>query len=1176
MSAPAAEHAQRDAAARHAAVREFDRSLILEAGAGTGKTAILVERVVTWCVGPGFDRTASANECGDRGVAAERVLDGVVALTFSEAGAAEMHERVARRLVEVARGEAFALEGLQAGATGEVAPRARALLANLDRLGVRTIHAFCRSILARFPIEAGLHPRFRVDARAELRARVAREEIEALLQSDRSGDRAALAALSECGVGAPDLERLLVALLGSNLTPECVAENPLAPAKLTDWWQRLAALHGACTTATVQNAIGVRLAEALAATQRSLTAPAPANLDEFTARLEALRGIWEPVDGALRTAGARDSALAALRRFLHVAFRSSPRCAAPLHAVLAPRFAAAAQRLRAEGGTTFDALLLRTRHLLFEHADVAHLVRRSIAQLLIDEFQDTDPVQCDIAAQLALQGKPSERPVLFVVGDPKQSIYGWRNADLAAYDRFVSEAVQRGAERHVLVVNHRSCPALLDEVERAIAPVMVRRPGVQPAFQPLLPSPGRLREAGPAGTPAVEYWVSSSLEGGARPGEASRARELEAEAIAADLLRAHAEARHRPHRWGSAAILLRSTGDLEHYLEALRRCGIPFAVDRDRIYYRRREVLEAAALLRTVLDPNDQLALVATLRSVRCGVPDAAWLPLWRAGFPGAVRHALISSEVHAVGSAVAAAVRAAHSEVETLTIAGLDALHAWHEGLLDFVALLVALRRSYQSEAFDRFLERARRLALFDPSEAARHLGAHRLANLDRFFREVARCDDAVAGDTAALLRVLRRGEPVESDFDEGRPRDVNEDAVAVMTIHGAKGLAFDCVYLAQAHKGSSAVPQGPIEAQVRGGHAEYRLRWGPGRQQVMASLGFDRVVARRERVARAELVRTLYVAMTRARNRLVLVGRFDAAAADRGETHADLLAKSLGRDLARARQLAAQNRSAEATVGGRRFRFLAAAEPPLLRWPDHSGSSPENLVREAQLASQRTLVTRRAARVHASRPFSGAPSAAAVREPDETVRSSDHRAGEGGARGALTAGARVGSAVHSFLEHFDWHGDETRSWALQWERTRARLIAQTSSRERAATLARAEAVLETFRGGPLWPRLRGLTPFVLAREVPVLAPADGAEDGPVGYWAGTIDLVYRDPANEEVVVADFKTDRATPRLVSAAEGYRGQGAVYCRAVADALGLRTQPRFELWFLDAHEVVVLR
>ena len=169
---------EEDLAARRAAQTVFGVPMVLEAGAGTGKTTVLVARVLAWCLGPGWE-AAERKLAGEGGApasraVAERVLERVVAITFTEAAAAEMESRIMTALAQVADAEPVLGYEAAADAADRAAHalRARTLLAVFDRLHMQTIHAFCRRLLANHPLEAGLHPRFRVDARgAERTAR---------------------------------------------------------------------------------------------------------------------------------------------------------------------------------------------------------------------------------------------------------------------------------------------------------------------------------------------------------------------------------------------------------------------------------------------------------------------------------------------------------------------------------------------------------------------------------------------------------------------------------------------------------------------------------------------------------------------------------------------------------------------------------------------------------------------------------------------------------------------------------------------------------------------------------------------------------------------------------------------------------------------------------------------
>ncbi|HEX2162381.1 MAG TPA: UvrD-helicase domain-containing protein, partial [Thermoanaerobaculia bacterium] len=561
---------------------------------------------------------------------------------------------------------------------------------------------------------------------------------------------------------------------------------------------------------------------------------------------------------------------------------------------LAPLLAAARRELVARGVASFDDLLADAARLLRTRPDVRRRLRRRIDQLLVDELQDTDRLQCEVVRLLALDGPPEERPGLFLVGDPKQSIYGWRNADLAAYEALVAEVRAAGGAVHPLVENFRSVPSILDEVARAVAPVMIEEEGLQPRFEPLLPcdrlaeDPGFASAGGAVARGAVEHWVSWRPPRDAadrRAGAATTsegAAEVEAEAIARDLAELH---RRGEIAWGDAALLLRATGSLDTYLEALRRHRVPFAVGRDTQYFRRREVIEAAALVRAVLDPGDHLALLTLLRSPLAGVPDAALVPLWNRRLPSLVTE-LIAPEPSRL-AAIAEAVEAAAAEVPA-DVPGIERVAGWPAALVAALDALAAARRSFRHDPADVFVDTLRRRFLLEPTEAARYLGAYRLANLDRFFRHLVRALDEGGGDVTAALRALRKSVAEAREAEEGKPREGAEDAVQVMTIHQAKGLDFAHVYLPQLHRESGGDRALQTEVARTGDGCELRLFGAP-------TLGWDRVESERARVEAAERVRLLYVAMTRAETRLVLCARWLEAAApgelERARHHLDLL---------------------------------------------------------------------------------------------------------------------------------------------------------------------------------------------------------------------------------------------------------------------------------------------
>ncbi|MCH9649802.1 MAG: UvrD-helicase domain-containing protein [Deltaproteobacteria bacterium] len=1258
-----------DRRARVAAQREFVAPLVLEAGAGTGKTTTLVARILTWCLGPGWDHhesvtestgTAPSKSIRDAGAEtgrdtiATRVLGGVVAITFTEAAAAEMAQRVGTEMARVGQGEFPPwLWRDPLPETEECRLRARALTAALDHLVVRTIHAFCRSLLAANPLEAGLHPVLEVDADGSALEQVAREVVEEHLQSayGEPGDRSYLK-LAALGVGPEDLVEALIRLAQEGAQPRLFEADPLSPREVSRLLDRLSTaiepftshLGPTLRTTSKRSKLTFQVLEALELTQTTLQGQKSSQSAESStetgieAFCQTLSELWKgsPLQ-RLRDWGqgkinaseaaalgevttdlqARSSPLADL--LAHVT-RLQPALLAHGRKVLNPLLHEVRRLLRARGIVTFTDLLFEARDLLASREGVRRQIRRSMDQLLVDEFQDTDPTQCDLVRWLGLDGPQEERPGLFLVGDPKQSIYGWRSADLEAYHGFVTEVLRAGGQQHLLSENFRSVPAILQEVERCVAPIMEEEVGVQPSFQPLLPCPHLQHHSGfrhpgpstaprtgtssessadPRSTPSanwhpVEYWVSWNREDDSGRHRARtrslEAAHLEASAVARDLLRLRQE--HQV-QWKDVALLLRSTGNLDVYLDALRQAAIPFEVGRDKQYYRRREIIEAAALVRSVLDPGDQLALVTLLRSPMVGVPDAALIPLWSRHLP----ELMMELDLPALKRVAQETAQALPGEIP-----GLAEIRGWESNLVTAGEHLVRLRAAYRTAPAAEFVDLLRRLSFQEVLESGRYLGRYRLANLHRFFRQLEAALEA-GSDVPGLLRLLRRAVATSEDAAEARPGG-NAEAVQVMTIHGAKGLGFEHVYLLELHKKDPPRrAPGTAFRQLPNG-VEYSL-FGA------TSLGFDRVLTAQRAVEQAERVRLLYVAMTRAKKRLVMAGSWPQArseifgreAASKARTLLDLLtsrspAPPALDELLDASEDPGPSEPIQAEEAGASWIFLpsekpmdAAAQPVALPLP-----TPEAVAS----ASSELLNSRREAQLHMSRPWNGAASQGAHGQLEETPVGStvnrdtatDGRDDSSEAVDRNTAMA-IGTAVHRALETIDLEAEPANSFSQQLRILPSVLAPLLPSTSLPAAEEKAKTLLQQFFAGPLLELLRDLAPHLLARELPILLPgsihqtsSEGYDSpaasaqvskAPVKFVSGTIDLLYSDPLTEEVVIVDYKTDDIhSPReLENRVAAYRQQGEVYRRAVQGALDLPDPPRFELWFLTLGQVEII-
>jgi ATP-dependent helicase/nuclease subunit A len=1187
-----------DESARRLAQTEFDHPVAVEAGAGTGKTTVLVARILAWCLGHGWspardELLADGTQNPSDDEIASHVLDGLLAITFTEAAAAQMTRRVAEALVGLAADPAIEVTGFHKDQLPAVDPlvleqRARALTGALDHLAIRTIHSHCWHLLATYPMAIGLSPDLQIDADGRQLEELVRELVETATKKAYAGPADhPLHRLAIRGIDPRAVATALVKLISDGFPAAALEGDPLSQKR------RSAIRKGLLDTVSVVQGLTAPLTsqtrakkdlETAAAVEETLAwlneTPTEPDLEGLARLLDQLRETWAEDrlkklgqwsrgeftqtatrlvgDGCRQLASAAGKLARQLTLYLHldVDVLDAARRA------LQPLIATTEEELRARGVVTYSSLMTEAWKLLREHPPVLSSERRRLRQLLVDEFQDTDRLQCDLVRFLALGGEESARPGLFVVGDPKQSIYGWRDADLEAYENFLEDLQAAGGLCVALNRNFRSVPPVLEEVDRAISPVMSAEPGLQPEFAGLVASDDHASDSGfrKAGRAAVEYWVAWD-EAGPRT-RADDAARLEADAIAADIRELHDQ---EGVAWNEFGLLLRSTSRLETYLESFRRARIPFVVTSDKHYFRRREIIEAAALVRTVLVPVDHLGLVTFLRSATVGVPDAALLPLWQNRFPELVTR--LSGPESPELEELRRTIRRVATDLPA-DIPGLDDIRGWESSAIAALENLAYLRQAFDTEPSDRFINQLRERFLFDVTESARHLGIYRLANLDRFFRELERALEEQGGDIQGVLRALRRSVTEAQEAEQALPEGATEEAVQVMTIHGAKGLEFGHVYLPQLHAKGRRNQRPAVEADRRwlpGLEAEYVLFGSP-------SPGFHRVEERQSEVERTEQVRTLYVAMTRARSRLVLLGNWPAVpgpvAPDKRATYLDLLRSRarLPESLEELHASCSREGGSGADVGGVRWRFLDLGSPAASRHGRKSGVSglPTLKIVEQQAARLAALRGPAADRMH--RRFSGAASAEAA---ERLARLASDEIPHADLPTARDIALPVGTAFHRMMETWHLTTDPATELARQREIQHRWLRSSVAFEQVPGALDRFDLLLDRFRQGQFMDRFTAMAGNTLAREVSILVPPLDPDSGPVGYITGFIDLLYRHPESGHWIIVDYKTDRVEERadIEERAEAYLLQEAVYSQAIQESLNLEQPPTAQLWFI---------
>jgi ATP-dependent helicase/nuclease subunit A len=825
----------RDAEARAQIARETGTTLFVEAGAGTGKTTALVERIVALIAG--------GAEVG-----------GIAAITFTEKAAAELMDRVRQRLERAAAGE-----GEYAGLDQAARTRCRAAIDELDGASFQTIHAFARKLLAAHPLQTGLPPEFDVLDETE-EALDAREHVRRLLDAIEGEE--------------PEVRRPLVMAYAMGLQPKHVRELALqfardwdrlraaelvAPGSEPSWAPPLlAALDEVDQSGQKQpfldylrelRGYAVRLQEAYTRYREAGSDEAERRLAEMVTlagrapTIYATRGTGRPL------AGAKEEFPAWRQGIARWALAS-----------LLPRLRQFAldyaEERRRSGRMTFHDLLVLAVDLLRGDVGVREETHGRYPHLLIDEFQDTDPLQVELAALIA--GGPGAdgdwratrvaQGRLFFVGDPKQSIYRFRRADIAVY----LEA--RGAFDSVpaeLATNFRCTGAIIDWVNQVCRPMFDGRPEQAPWI------PLDARPDAPVGVPV-------RVIGEAVAAQADEVRGMEAGAIARGVLQSRAEnwaQFERGTRFADITVLVPRRTGLPALERTLSEHRIPYRIESQSLLYGAEEIREMTNVLTAVDDPTDRIAIVAALRSPLFACTDRELADHVRAGGRWTYEEAAPPESP--------ARVREALAE-----------LAGWHRdrwmtspaGMMERIIgerhlLLAGVADRRPREAWRRY----RILA-----EQARALTMRGAVMTLRQFIEWLQ---------------LQRDERVR--VNEAIVPEPDEDAVRVMTIHAAKGLEFPVVFVMGLGAGRSRT----ADVQVRwprgtvGGSPEVRCG---GTDGLFATPGFEGVASEEEAHEEAEDARLFYVAVTRAARALAVslyrpAERSDKSLAGRVETALD-----------------------------------------------------------------------------------------------------------------------------------------------------------------------------------------------------------------------------------------------------------------------------------------------
>ena len=843
---------------------ELNVNMVVEAGAGTGKTTLLIDRLCLAVL--------------VHGVSVEKL----VALTFTEKAAAEIKTRFIFKLQKLVQTIKLQREAKQKrdknepltseeenavkesdktldllrGYFTERAPevaheplekrqekleevwvsRAETALARLDRSAIGTIHGFCADILKAFPLEAGLTPNAEIDS-GQKGERLFESHWNAFLDV-------------ELGEQAPREEvwkKLLPELSLSDLKNFA---RELCSGKIDhyNYWSHAETLAQICEHKAVRakemstSFLGAkkqlrRSEKALLWAEKSLLRTAaflrkqaiPSVLEEESPSFpDALPTGWD--EEAHEEAKGLVSFAEKITPEKQQIFLSAWELVKEVAGRIRDEF------LR-EGILSFDDLIVKTRNLLQNDLYVRRLLKEKYDVLFVDEFQDTDPVQGELLLFLAEEKTSSalhwkdvklSRGKLIVVGDPKQSIYRFRGADITAYELFTDLILNQGGKKCFLQRNFRSVPDIVSTANAVCAEVMVHEPSFQPAYVPIFPTK-------PAISPAVEWlFIHSTDEARKNTKEKADLYRLNQGEQIALWIEEHVGkmklSNGKKLSYQDIVILSRASTTSGPYIDALRRHGIPFNVEADKDFYRKQEIHDFLNLLRALNDPNDPVALTGVLRSPFGGFTDEEIYQIAKRG--------------------------------------ELNFFASTQEGRLsDFYALLRRLSNQLGRVSLKEFLTELLADIFLPESCAAAYDGEQTLASLNRL---VLLAEGFCGESPAGLGQFLAKVEDLMKNHPEmlGAPTsDDALDAVSVMTVHKSKGLQFPVVILADLSKKDTGRPtaDGHIFSWQ---HNMHGLRVGKIRDVNLSFLEEEQ-----KKHGRCEEIRILYVGLTRAEERLILV---------------------------------------------------------------------------------------------------------------------------------------------------------------------------------------------------------------------------------------------------------------------------------------------------------------
>ena len=773
---------------------EATGEVFVSAGAGTGKTAVLVERVVRAVVDRGLD------------------VDSILVITYTRRAAGELRTRIRAAFAERGRHD---------------------LARELDGAWISTIHGFCNRLLRAYPLAAGLDPRFREldDSQAAvLRSEAFGTALAEFLEGD---DPARLELLAT--YGSAGLRRMLTTVYETLRAAGRELDLAVAPRpELAERVEEVRAAARALAADPDATEAQCRAAtELLALLDRDTRPDRLMSLAGFKARGDRAASYAEALgaveQAALDEASARDRAL--------------------LQTLLDGFAARYAEAKACESALDFEDLQLETRDLLRSHPEIRGREQLRFREILVDEFQDTNALQTEIVELLRVakrgggqvatsqregldaEGAGAPETELFFVGDEFQSIYGFRHADVEVFRE------RRAAAKTLLSLtnNYRSRPEVLAAVNHLFGSHFGSE------FQELTAA---VEFPDPVFGHPVELLVTDKESYKDTPVHWRRG---EARAVARRVRELVDAGTATP---GEIVLLFAAGTDAEWYEQELRREGLPTYRATGRGYFGQQQVVDMLMYLRLLQNRYDDEALVAVLASPFVGVSNDALALIRRV----ASRRPLFGGIEHTLPPGLA-------ERDERL-------LRAFRQRYDRLVAAMPRL-------SLERLCEQLVSEHDYDLAVLTHWDGRRRYANMRKLARLARSYEELRGPDVEGFVRFVAEQEAVGAHQLEAVAEEEGADAVRLLTIHAAKGLEFKVVIVADA--GRDRVAPSPDEIlALPDGRFGFRVPH-PVTLKRHPAFDYEAVKEARQEAEQAERLRLYYVAMTRARERLIVSGSVD-----------------------------------------------------------------------------------------------------------------------------------------------------------------------------------------------------------------------------------------------------------------------------------------------------------